>query len=254
MLTPREQLADLLKQAREGAGYSSQRSFARHLDVSPPVISKAENALQNVPSDAVLIAYSGKTGVPLDKLTDLARRARSGTPDWFMSYRAAEAEATSLRFWGPLVVPGLLQTEAYARAYEQSDEVVAARLARQNVIGQVRITAAIGPGVLERCIGSPAVMAEQCGRLAELAEQRVIRLYAVPQGVNMGLGGAFAVASRGGALTVSLTTAVHDMTSTEMGVTDSAMNLFETILGAALSAETSLQWVRAQEDTWKAQI
>ena len=54
------------------------------------------------------------------KTTDLARRTKSGTPDWFMSYRAAEAEATTLRFWGLLVVPGLLQTEGYARAHEQS--------------------------------------------------------------------------------------------------------------------------------------
>ena len=92
--------------------------------MSRPVISKAENPAQPVPSDALLAAWAGVTGVGLDHLTDLAQRAKSGTPDWFMSYRAAEAEATTLRFWGPLVVPGLLQTEGYARAYEQSAAVL----------------------------------------------------------------------------------------------------------------------------------
>lgn len=47
------------------------------------------------------------TGAALDTLTDLAQRARSGTPDWFMSYRQAESEADTLRCWAPAVMPGL---------------------------------------------------------------------------------------------------------------------------------------------------
>jgi len=126
--TPREQLAGILRQSRLDAGFESHGTLAKRLNVSRPVISKAENPAQPVPSDALLAAWAGVTGVGLDHLTDLAQRAKSGTPDWFMSYRAAEAEATTLRFWGPLVVPGLLQTEGYAHAYEQSADVVAARL------------------------------------------------------------------------------------------------------------------------------
>jgi hypothetical protein len=97
-----------------------------------------------------------------------------------MSYRAAEAEATTLRFWGPLVVPGLLQTEGYARAYEQSADVVAARLERQQVIGRARVTAA--------------------------------------------------------------------------DVVDDTLDLFDAILGAALPAVASLEFVRTQEETWKTRI
>ena len=51
----------------------------------------------------------------LDTLADWAQRAKSGTPEWFMSYRQAEAEARILRYWSPLVVPGVAQTPAYMR-------------------------------------------------------------------------------------------------------------------------------------------
>jgi len=89
--TPREQLASLLRQSRLDAGYESHGALAKKLNVSRPVVSKAENPAQPVPSDAVLAAWAGATGVALDTLTDLAQRAKSGTPDWFMPYRQAES-------------------------------------------------------------------------------------------------------------------------------------------------------------------
>ena len=85
MPTPREQLADLLRQSRLDAGYESHEALAKRLNVSRPVVSKAENPAHPPPSDAILAAWAGATGVALDTLTGLARRARSGTPDWFMS-------------------------------------------------------------------------------------------------------------------------------------------------------------------------
>jgi hypothetical protein len=100
----------------------------------------------------VLAAWAGVTGVGLDTLTDLAQRAKSGTPDWFMPYRHAESAARILRYWSPIVVPGVAQTPAYMRAlFEdeghllgQIDELAAARLERQSVIGRVPVTMIIG--------------------------------------------------------------------------------------------------------------
>jgi hypothetical protein len=98
-----------------------------------------------VPSDAILAAWAGVTGVALDTLADLAQRAKSGTPDWFMNYRQAEAQASILRCWSPVLVPGVLQCESYMRAAlsvedysaEQLDALVATRLERQAVTGLV---------------------------------------------------------------------------------------------------------------------
>jgi len=157
-----------------------------------------------VPSDAVLAAWAGVTGVALDTLTDLARRAKSGTPDWFMSYRQAEAQASILRCWSPLLVPGLLQTESYMRVVlsvedysaEELDDLVSARLERQSVIGRAFLTAIIDQHVLQRLIGSPAVMAEQTAHLADLAERPRIALHVIPEGTNVGLWGALYLATR----------------------------------------------------------
>lgn len=253
MPTPREQLASLLKRSRTEAGFDSHGALAKHLNVSRPVVSKAENPTQPVPSDALLAAWAGVTGTPLTPLTDLAHRAKSGTPEWFMPYLAAEAAATTLRFWGPLVVPGLLQTEGYARAYEQSDDVVAARLERQRVIGRARVTAVIDHTVLLRRIGSPQVMADECAHLATLAESQAVRLHVAPDGANVGLAGAFGIASKDGMATVSLTTAIRDVTSTAADVVDDTLNLFEVILGASLPEAASLEFLRTQEEIWKSQ-
>jgi transcriptional regulator with XRE-family HTH domain len=256
--TPREQLASILKQSRIDAGFDSHGALAKRLNVSRPVVSKAENPAQPVPSDALLAGWAGMTGTPLDPLTDLAHRAKSGTPDWFMPYLAAEAAASVLRYWAPLLLPGVLQTEAYARAVlsverytpERLAELVAARMERQQVLGRAYVTAVIDHHVLQRCIGSPAIMAEQCAHLITVAEGPDIALHVVPEGANVGLWGAFGIAARDGMATVNLTT-LRDVSSTATDLADEAMQAYERILGAALPRADSLEFVREMESQWK---
>lgn len=258
MPTPREQLATLLRQSRTGAGFDSHGALAKRLNVSRPVVSKAENPAQPVPSDALLAAWAGMTGAPLDTLTDLARRAKSGTPEWFMSYLAAEAAASMLRYWCPLLLPGVLQTEAYARAVllveryapERLAELVATRMERQQVLGRAYVTAVIDHHVLQRCIGSPGIMAEQCAHLITVTERPDIALHVTPEGANVGLWGAFDIASRDGMATVNLTT-LRDVSSTATDLVDDATQAFERILGAALPRADSLEFVREMESQWK---
>jgi transcriptional regulator with XRE-family HTH domain len=260
--TPREQLADILRQSRLEAGYESHGVLAKRLNVSRPVVSKAENAAHPVPSDAILAAWAGVTGVALDTLTDLAQRARSGTPDWFMPYRQAEAEASILRYWSPVLVPGVLQCESYMRAVlsvepysaERLDELVAARLERQVVIGRTYLTAVIDQHVLHRLIGSASVMAEQCAHLANMAERPDIALHVVPEGTNVGLWGAFDIAARDTTATVRLET-VEDVTSTAPGLVGKVSVAFERILGAALPRIASHDLIlKVAEEQWKTQI
>ena len=140
--TSREQLASLLKQARLAAGYDSHGKLAKAMLLSRSVVAKDESGNQAVPSDPVLAAWAKATDADLREITQLAQRAKSGVPAWFMDYRVAEQEATSLRLWAPLVVPGLLQTPGYARSLlsarrrtpEQLQALVDARMERQQVI------------------------------------------------------------------------------------------------------------------------
>src|SRR6202167_206310 len=261
MTTPREQLANMLRQSRIDAGYGSHGALARKLSVSRRVVTRAENAAHPVPSDAILAAWAGVTGAGLDVLTELAQRAKSGTPDWFMPYRQAEAEASILRGWSPVLVPGVLQTESYMRAVlsvepytaKQLDELVSARLERQAVIGRAYLIVIIDQHVLHRLIGSAPVMAEQCVHLAALAERPDISLHVVPEGTNVGLWGAFDIAARDSAVTVRLET-VEDMTSTAPGLVGKVTVAFERILGAAMPRAGSLDLIRTAEERWKAQI
>jgi transcriptional regulator with XRE-family HTH domain len=259
--TPREQLAIALKKARLEAGFESHGALAKRLNVSRPVVSKAENPLHPVPSDALLAAWAGMTGVTAETLTELAHRCKSGTPEWFMPYRVAEAQADTLRSWSPLQVPGLLQCESYARATfavepytpERVAELLAARMERQQVLGRAYLTTVFDAHALQRCIGSSVVMAEQCAYLAAMAERPDISVHVVAEGKNVGLWGGFDIASRDGVTTVCLTT-LHDVTSAAADLVRDAVQAYERILGAALPSAESLDFVRTMEEQWKTQI
>ena len=258
MGTAREQLASLLKQARLAAGYDSHNKLAKAILLSRPVIARAESPTQPVPSDAVLAAWAKTTGADLGELTELAQRAKSGTPEWFRPYLSAEAGARLLRYWSPLVVPGIGQTTAYMRALfedeghllDRVDELTKARLERRQLIGKVPVTIIIGHHVLYRLVRSPVVMSEQCAHLASLAEAPGVAIHVLPEGVNMGVG-AFDIAT-GDTATVRME-AVEDITSTAPALVATASVAFERLLGAAASRGDSLGKIRTAEGSWKTQ-
>jgi transcriptional regulator with XRE-family HTH domain len=259
-MTPREELADLLQRARVEAGYGSQGALAKRLNVSRPVISKAESASQPPPSEAILAAWAGATGAPLDRLNEIAERARSGVPDWFVPWLAPESSATLLRYWSPFIVPGIAQTKAYMHALfedeghllDHADEMASARLQRQQVIGRIPVTIIIGYHVLYRVVGSPAVMSAQMGHLATLAERSMVALHVLPETVTTGSYGELGIATGGEGTTVSMPT-LQDITSTEPKMVSKALVAWERLLGAAMPRQDSLTLIRSAERSWKEQ-
>lgn len=261
-MTPSEELAQLLKESRVRAGFRSQASLARELHLSRPVLSRAENPAHPPPSDDVLVAWARATDADLKELREISSRASGETPEWFVPYRAAESQATVIRCWGLDAVPGLFQTEGYARAILSADghspkrlaELVKGRLERQEVLTRARVIAVIDSRALRDPIGAPAVMAEQCARLARVAEMPDVSLYVVPEGVNTGVHAALDIAARGSAVTVCLSTALDDVTTTAPDQIDKAMVAFERLIGAALPLDGSLECLRHWEATWKERI
>jgi transcriptional regulator with XRE-family HTH domain len=119
--------------------------------------------------------------------------SRSVFPTWFHSYVELEAEAAKIQTFECQNVPGLLQTEGYARALleacwtHQVEELVAARLSRQAVLASSSaplMWALIDESVIRRPIGGAATMREQLKRLVELASERRIVLQVVPYGAG----------------------------------------------------------------------
>jgi len=138
-----------------------------------------------------------------------SRRWDGPYPRWFADWVDAEGRATVVRWWEPLLVPGLLQTPDYARALfkawqttgtdDEVENLVTARIDRQRIFDRPKppsLWAVLDEGVLRRSIGGAKVMHDQLVHLAELAERPTVRIHIVPAevGAHIGLLGAFAIA------------------------------------------------------------
>ncbi|MFJ2782270.1 MULTISPECIES: helix-turn-helix domain-containing protein [unclassified Kitasatospora] len=143
--------------------------------------------------------------VPQEVLREFEQLARHAMqPEWTAPYRdllprfverliALEAKAWKLYGYERVVFPGLLQTEAYARALiagdlpgsmdSEIDRRVALRLQRQHRVrdAEVRTVHYIDEGVLTRTVGSPQVMVEQMERLIRLTQTPGYGIRVVPR-------------------------------------------------------------------------
>jgi transcriptional regulator with XRE-family HTH domain len=119
--------------------------------------------------------------------------AREAYPSWFAPVISFEHEATRIHAWEPSAVPGLLQTEDYARAIIRArrpgdgddliDRTVAARLERQQILTGEHapmLWCVIAEGVPRHLIGGSNVMAEQLDKLIALANKPGILIQVLP--------------------------------------------------------------------------
>ncbi|MEU3454268.1 DUF5753 domain-containing protein [Micromonospora sp. NPDC006766] len=133
-------------------------------------------------------------------------------PAEFIRFLGYEAGAEHIRFYGSELVPGLLQTEEYARAViaggtttirlTEVERRVGARMARQarlDAANPIRLTALLGEGALRQQVGGPAVMKAQLDHLVRLAterpEQIEVRVLPFTAGAHPALGGSFQILS-----------------------------------------------------------
>ena len=261
MATPREQLANILRQARIDAGYASHGALARRLNVSRPVISKAENPSSPTPSDAVLAAIAGATGAGLDDLTKLAQQARSGPPGWFSGW-ADDIEACSsvIRWFEPSLVPGLVQTEAYARAVlswkpesASTEANLENRLSRQSVLDRAELRVVILETVLNREVGDAATMAGQVEHLLAVGGRPTVTLQVLPDtpAVAGALGGAFAIASEGAADIATYSESIVEGTvHTDPDLVARAVRLFDWLRAEALPWAQTQDLLRKAGERW----
>jgi transcriptional regulator with XRE-family HTH domain len=129
-------------------------------------------------------------------------------PSWFETYIGLEAAATLIRTYEVQFVPGLLQTEDYARAVirlghleatpEDVERRVAMRMTRRECLTGTdapRLWAVVDEAVLRRPVGGREVMRAQLAHLIEMTERRNVTLQIVPfdAGGHAAAGGPFAV-------------------------------------------------------------
>jgi transcriptional regulator with XRE-family HTH domain len=127
---------------------------------------------------------------------------------WFQNYLDLEQAAELIRTYEVQFVPGLLQTDAYARAVimlahgtagaDQIDRRAKLRMARKQLLDRPdppRLWAVIDEAVLRRQIGGPAVLREQIAYLLEMTAVPHVRLQVIPfaSGGHAAAGGAFSI-------------------------------------------------------------
>jgi transcriptional regulator with XRE-family HTH domain len=260
-----------LRRARVAAGFSSQDALAARLGYDRTVIAKAETG-ERPPSPDVADALQAELlpGWPdglLRRWAGLARRADGPIPAWFEDWLAAEREAVTLRYWQPIIIPGLFQTAEYARALllaaqtdvsdEAIDALVTARLERRAIFEKPDppdVVVVLDEAVLHRLIGSPQVMYDQLAQMAEFSARSYISVQVVPagNGANAGLGGALNIASGDGAPDVVHMDAVEGQTTERRALVRKAAVAFDRVRGDALSRGQSRDLIlRLADELWK---
>lgn len=199
----------VLKEARRTVGLS-QMAMGALIPCSESLIGLIERGKRNPTRQFTLAA---ETALDLNgELLRLLPISRRSGPKWFREWPKVEENAHTIRTWQPLVVPGLLQTAAYARAILSAEpgvtedwieEAVATRLQRQAVFDRDKppmYWALLDECVLIRPVGGAEVMREQLEHLLKMMATPFVSIQIVPLGVGAtpGLLGGFSLAKGDG--------------------------------------------------------
>ncbi|MEV6399645.1 helix-turn-helix transcriptional regulator [Streptomyces sp. NPDC051907] len=163
--------------------------FAKKVSCSPSLVAKIETG-NRVPGlefaeacDQIFPHANGR----FVRLWPLA--LRYAFPPWFRRYAELEWVASAVRMFNPQLVPGLVQTEEYARAVLRTarptnlDDLVTARIERQRILTRdtpTKVWIILDVGVLTRTVGNKEVMRGQLTRLRDLAETPPHRVQIIP--------------------------------------------------------------------------
>ena len=261
-------LGEEVRRARLAAGLRSQDQLARRLGFDRTVITKIETG-ERPPSaevaEALTTLFPGRGGGRFAELAEVARRAFGKFPGWFeRDWLPVERDAAALRWWEPMLIPGLLQTPAYARSLfeawqpassqEDLEALVTGRLDRQRILDRENppdLRVVLDELVLHREIGSAKIMAAQLEHLADLSCRPMITVQVVPAelGAHGGLLGAFIIAGPAG--TVYLETAVEAQVTGEPSVRDRAALIFDRLTRDALPRGASRDLiVKVAHEQW----
>jgi transcriptional regulator with XRE-family HTH domain len=149
---------------------------------------------------------------------------REAFPDWSRKFMAYSERAGVIRQYAAHVVPGLLQTEDYARAVlsvgrtlgskEQLEERVTARLGRQARLGAPdppELWVVLDEAVLRRPVGGRDIMREQLARVLDAAAERHVTVQVLPfdQGEHDAMGGSLTVLTMPDGSEVAYTEGAH---------------------------------------------
>jgi transcriptional regulator with XRE-family HTH domain len=210
----RRRLATELRRLRERAGFTGDQASER-LGWSGSKLSRIENSKIGVKQEdlRLLLDLYRVNEAHRSEVLALARESRrtastedaaiSTFPTGYAEFIDAEAEAITRWDWEPQVVPGLLQTENYAREVMRGwykmfslpptelELRVEERMARQQVLTRdqpLDLAVVIDESVMRRRFGNSSTMYEQLSRLGESSEMENVEVRVLPLDGNHSIG------------------------------------------------------------------
>ncbi|MFC7385654.1 helix-turn-helix domain-containing protein [Sphaerisporangium rhizosphaerae] len=254
-----------LRRHRLRAGMT-QEQFGRRVGYSESLIGMVETC-RRIPTEGLAQLCDqvfGLDGVMHGLYLD-AWPPLPPVPEHFRDWAAEELRATALRLWDPLLIPGLFQTEQYARwiiecapgiTAEEIDRRVSGRMQRKKALtldDGPMVWALLDEGVLHRPIGYPQAIRQQLEYLVEVARHPKVTIQIVPYGAKAGAGliGAFGIAEmRGVPYTVYVEAQPHGRTIGERGMISRLVTRYDAIRGEAQSQSLSLRMIEEAVRKW----
>jgi Domain of unknown function (DUF5753)/Helix-turn-helix domain len=265
---PAHLLADLLRTARQQEPGRTQEVLASVLGKERSTVGKVEQG--RLPAYDVLNDWlaacevHGVAEAAVRGLWRLAKNAEDPVTAQVAPWFDAETRAHTLRYWQPVVVPGILQSERYAyemyrvggRSRERALEEVAGRMQRQLILSRddaPTVVVVLDQMVLERFIGSAQVMAEQCAKLLELPTSVLLHVLPSSLGANPGLGGAISLASAAGEPDTLLTgSLLEDRVTVDAAQVRAASATFERVRAVSANIMDTADTIRKAQEKWTA--
>ncbi|MGW7439227.1 helix-turn-helix domain-containing protein [Streptomyces sp. NPDC054849] len=272
----RRRLGAELRRLRLACGLTSTQ-VAERLWISQPKISHLENGRRTIkPRDVRDLC--GLYGVTDPQVVDALMRmaTEADRQGWWVAcgevpyavYIGLETEAASIRSYEPLVIPGLLQTPAYARAVieetiplataEQIATRLEVRLRRQHRAHHparpFRLWVVLDESALRRVVGGTEIMREQLAFLNHLGGQSHITVQVLPHdvGAHPGISGQFSIlhfADAAGAGTVYLERFTSDLYLEKRSEVQHYSVMHEHLQAQALNPDSTRDFIsRAAEE------
>ncbi|WP_433533596.1 helix-turn-helix domain-containing protein [Micromonospora sp. CA-263727] len=222
----RRQIGRKLEALRKAAGLTMEQA-AEDLDRARATLHRIENGAENVRFRAAdvkemlnLYGASAEDAELLLAMTAATRENKnwwhdyigSGIPRWFQLYIGLEAAAAKIRKYQPELVPGLLQTRAYATQIfqvpggaidvensEEQEQAIQLRIERQTLLTRFaapQLSVILNEAVLRRPVGSATVMIEQLHQILKAAElpNVTVQVLTFSAGLHAGaMSGAFSI-------------------------------------------------------------
>lgn len=209
----RRQLAPKLKALRETIPGMTLAAVAEAVEITQGSLSRIETGQRGTTPVLVkaLLDHYGVTDPEVrEELLDLVRADNAQRNSWwrrysalmaptqYSGYVALESSATSLRSYEAQLIPGLLQTEDYARAVisamrvdldaKSIEDLVEVRMRRQDVLKSdepPKLWAVIDEAAFRRLRGTPAILEGQLRHLLEMSRRPDIVVQILPFGIGL---------------------------------------------------------------------